>query len=172
MHFSFLKGAMIFNFMDFSFLNVSHLKNSVIFLPFIHWTFLFSLFCTQLHRFHQVDSESLTVAVNFWWRSEIMSGMSEHMDSYYLRRILKRYSRFFYSVSSCIRTQIDKLIIIMHPCFMSINIGHLQDLPTKKWYALLIYYVICYNCILWMMINSLFLNFLILLYFFILFFIF
>lgn len=40
--------------------------------------------------FHQVDSESLTVAVNFWWRSEIMSGMSEHMDSYYLRRILKR----------------------------------------------------------------------------------
>ncbi|PWA62871.1 2-oxoglutarate (2OG) and Fe(II)-dependent oxygenase superfamily protein [Artemisia annua] len=40
--------------------------------------------------FHQVDSESLTVAVNFWWRSEMMSGMSEHMDSYYLRRILKR----------------------------------------------------------------------------------
>lgn len=40
--------------------------------------------------FHQVDSESLTIAVNFWWRSEMMSGMSEHMDSYYLRRILKR----------------------------------------------------------------------------------
>lgn len=40
--------------------------------------------------FHQVDSESLTVAVNFWWRSAIMSGMLEHMDSYYLRRILKR----------------------------------------------------------------------------------
>ncbi|KAL4572017.1 hypothetical protein LXL04_018785 [Taraxacum kok-saghyz] len=40
--------------------------------------------------FHQVDSESLTIAVNFWWRSEIMCGMSEHMDSYYLRRILKR----------------------------------------------------------------------------------
>ncbi|PWA39218.1 2-oxoglutarate (2OG) and Fe(II)-dependent oxygenase superfamily protein [Artemisia annua] len=40
--------------------------------------------------FHQVDSESLTVAVNFWWRSEMMSSMSEHMDSYYLRRILKR----------------------------------------------------------------------------------
>ncbi|GJZ38840.1 2-oxoglutarate (2OG) and Fe(II)-dependent oxygenase superfamily protein, partial [Tanacetum coccineum] len=40
--------------------------------------------------FHQVDSESLTVAVNFWWRSEMMSGMSEHMDSYYMRRILKR----------------------------------------------------------------------------------
>ncbi|KAK9055751.1 hypothetical protein SSX86_026836 [Deinandra increscens subsp. villosa] len=40
--------------------------------------------------FHQVDSESLTVAVNFWWQSEMMSGMLEHMDSYYLRRILKR----------------------------------------------------------------------------------
>nr|XP_043619410.1 tRNA wybutosine-synthesizing protein 5 isoform X2 [Erigeron canadensis] len=40
--------------------------------------------------FHQVDSENLTVAVNFWWRSEMMSGMLEHMDSYYLRRILKR----------------------------------------------------------------------------------
>ncbi|XP_024965622.1 uncharacterized protein LOC112505831 isoform X1 [Cynara cardunculus var. scolymus] len=40
--------------------------------------------------FHQVDSESLTIAVNLWWRSEMMSGMSEHMDSYYLRRILKR----------------------------------------------------------------------------------
>ncbi|XP_071719455.1 lysine-specific demethylase JMJ31 isoform X2 [Rutidosis leptorrhynchoides] len=40
--------------------------------------------------FHQVDSESLTIAVNFWWQSEIMSGMLEHMDSYYLRRILKR----------------------------------------------------------------------------------
>ncbi|XP_076883517.1 lysine-specific demethylase JMJ31-like [Bidens hawaiensis] len=40
--------------------------------------------------FHQVDSENLTVAVNFWWQSEMMSGMLEHMDSYYLRRILKR----------------------------------------------------------------------------------
>ncbi|KAF5810639.1 putative tRNA(Phe) (7-(3-amino-3-carboxypropyl)wyosine(37)-C(2))-hydroxylase [Helianthus annuus] len=40
--------------------------------------------------FHQVDSESLTVAVNFWWQSEMMSGMLEHMDSYYSRRILKR----------------------------------------------------------------------------------
>ncbi|XP_062085320.1 lysine-specific demethylase JMJ31 isoform X2 [Humulus lupulus] len=40
--------------------------------------------------FHQVDSDDLTIAVNFWWRSNIMSGMSEHMDAYYLRRILKR----------------------------------------------------------------------------------
>ncbi|XP_073141034.1 lysine-specific demethylase JMJ31 isoform X1 [Henckelia pumila] len=40
--------------------------------------------------FHQVDSESLTIAVNFWWGSDMISGMLEHMDSYYLRRILKR----------------------------------------------------------------------------------
>ncbi|KAL6505166.1 hypothetical protein OROGR_024983 [Orobanche gracilis] len=40
--------------------------------------------------FHQVDSEDLTLAVNFWWGSDIMSNMSEHMDAYYLRRILKR----------------------------------------------------------------------------------
>ncbi|CAK9136174.1 unnamed protein product [Ilex paraguariensis] len=40
--------------------------------------------------FHQVDSDNLTIAVNFWWRSEMMSTMPEHMDAYYLRRILKR----------------------------------------------------------------------------------
>lgn len=41
-------------------------------------------------RFHQVDSEDLTIAVNFWWRSDLMSGMSEHMDAYYLRLLLRR----------------------------------------------------------------------------------
>ncbi|KAJ8547561.1 hypothetical protein K7X08_011147 [Anisodus acutangulus] len=40
--------------------------------------------------FHQVDSEDLTIAVNFWWRSTTISDMLEHMDAYYLRRILKR----------------------------------------------------------------------------------
>lgn len=40
--------------------------------------------------FHQVDSDVLTIAVNFWWRSKMMSDMLEHMDAYYLRRILKR----------------------------------------------------------------------------------
>ncbi|KAK4847443.1 hypothetical protein QYF36_001973 [Acer negundo] len=40
--------------------------------------------------FHQIDSDNLTVAVNFWWRSNIISSLSEHMDSYYLRRILRR----------------------------------------------------------------------------------
>ncbi|GAB2234584.1 hypothetical protein Droror1_Dr00003840 [Drosera rotundifolia] len=40
--------------------------------------------------FHQVDSDALTVAVNIWWRSKIMCNMSEHMDAYYLRILLRR----------------------------------------------------------------------------------
>ncbi|KAL5792857.1 hypothetical protein ACOSP7_001451 [Xanthoceras sorbifolium] len=40
--------------------------------------------------FHQIDSDDLTIAVNFWWQSTILSSLSEHMDSYYLRRILRR----------------------------------------------------------------------------------
>ncbi|XP_020096263.1 uncharacterized protein LOC109715579 [Ananas comosus] len=40
--------------------------------------------------FHQVDSDDLTIAVNFWWKSSIMSNMLEHMDAYYLRRIVSR----------------------------------------------------------------------------------
>ncbi|XP_065861078.1 lysine-specific demethylase JMJ31 isoform X2 [Euphorbia lathyris] len=40
--------------------------------------------------FHQVDSEDLTIAVNIWWRSNITCSMLEHMDAYYLRRILRR----------------------------------------------------------------------------------
>ncbi|XP_038973780.1 uncharacterized protein LOC103697031 isoform X2 [Phoenix dactylifera] len=40
--------------------------------------------------FHQVDSNELTIAVNFWWKSNMMSSMLEHMDGYYLRRILSR----------------------------------------------------------------------------------
>ncbi|WVY97985.1 hypothetical protein V8G54_030136 [Vigna mungo] len=41
--------------------------------------------------FHQVDSDDLTIAVNFWWRSNMMSCMLEHMDAYYLRRILRSH---------------------------------------------------------------------------------
>lgn len=40
--------------------------------------------------FHQVDSDDFTIAINFWWRSNTMSCMMEHMDAYYLRRILRR----------------------------------------------------------------------------------
>ncbi|XP_073005547.1 lysine-specific demethylase JMJ31 [Typha latifolia] len=40
--------------------------------------------------FHQVDSDDLTIAVNFWWKSRTMTDMLEHMDAYYLRRVLNR----------------------------------------------------------------------------------
>ncbi|XP_074316155.1 lysine-specific demethylase JMJ31 [Silene latifolia] len=40
--------------------------------------------------YHQVDSDELTIAVNFWWQSNLLSNMLEHMDAYYLRRILRR----------------------------------------------------------------------------------
>ncbi|KAK4281212.1 hypothetical protein QN277_012734 [Acacia crassicarpa] len=40
--------------------------------------------------FHQVDSDDLTIAINIWWRSQLISCMLEHMDTYYLRRILRR----------------------------------------------------------------------------------
>uniref|UniRef100_A0A7N2KK64 JmjC domain-containing protein n=1 Tax=Quercus lobata TaxID=97700 RepID=A0A7N2KK64_QUELO len=39
--------------------------------------------------FHQVDSDDMTIAINFWWRSNMMSFMEEHMDAYYLHKILK-----------------------------------------------------------------------------------
>ncbi|AQL00139.1 2-oxoglutarate (2OG) and Fe(II)-dependent oxygenase superfamily protein [Zea mays] len=42
--------------------------------------------------YHQVDSDDLTIAVNFWWKSRIMTQMLEHMDAYYLRRIMSRYN--------------------------------------------------------------------------------
>ncbi|KAM0889819.1 hypothetical protein ACQ4PT_027450 [Festuca glaucescens] len=41
--------------------------------------------------YHQVDSDDLTIAINFWWKSRIMTEMLEHMDGYYLRRIMRRY---------------------------------------------------------------------------------
>lgn len=41
-------------------------------------------------RFHQVDSDNVTIAVNFWWKSNIMSNILEHMDAYYIRRLLNR----------------------------------------------------------------------------------
>ncbi|CAN6462922.1 unnamed protein product [Victoria cruziana] len=40
--------------------------------------------------FHQVDTDDLTIAINFWWQSDIMSTMVEHMDPFYFRIILRR----------------------------------------------------------------------------------
>ncbi|XP_051142098.1 lysine-specific demethylase JMJ31 isoform X2 [Andrographis paniculata] len=62
--------------------------------------------------FHQVDSGDLTIAVNFWWQSDVMSGMSEHMDGYYLRRILKRLTDKESDRMLCISsTTTDKKVI-------------------------------------------------------------
>lgn len=36
---------------------------------------------------HQIDSEGVTIAVNFWWRSPFDRLLGTHMDAYYLRRI-------------------------------------------------------------------------------------
>ncbi|CAL8464138.1 g3673 [Coccomyxa elongata] len=36
---------------------------------------------------HQIDSEAVTIAVNFWWRSPFDRLLGTHMDAYYLRRI-------------------------------------------------------------------------------------
>ncbi len=36
---------------------------------------------------HQVDSSSGTIAVNFWWRSAFDASLGSHMDAYRLRRL-------------------------------------------------------------------------------------
>lgn len=36
---------------------------------------------------HQVSSEGVTIAVNFWWRSAFHWLLGGHMDAYYLRRL-------------------------------------------------------------------------------------
>jgi hypothetical protein len=61
---------------------------SVVLVLFSTCHYFINILC---HRFHQVDSDDLTIAINFWWRSNTMSCMLEHMDAYYLRRILRRY---------------------------------------------------------------------------------
>ncbi|VAH80505.1 unnamed protein product [Triticum turgidum subsp. durum] len=48
--------------------------------------------------YHQVDSDDLTIAINFWWKSRIMTEMLEHMDAYYLRRILRRYFYYIWAI--------------------------------------------------------------------------
>ncbi|GMH27968.1 hypothetical protein Nepgr_029811 [Nepenthes gracilis] len=72
--------------------------------------------------FHQVDSDDLTIAVNFWWRSSIMSSMLDHMDAYYLRRILRRL--------------IDKeMNQMMHKNFVVGSkkmINHMHELPIDR----------------------------------------
>ncbi len=37
---------------------------------------------------HQVQSEGITIAVNFWWASDFEQKLGGHMDAYYLRRLV------------------------------------------------------------------------------------
>ena len=37
---------------------------------------------------HQVDSQDMTIAVNFWWRSAFSKSLQPHMHAYYLRRVM------------------------------------------------------------------------------------
>ena len=37
---------------------------------------------------HQVQSEGVTIAVNFWWASDFEQQLGSHMDAYYLRRLI------------------------------------------------------------------------------------
>lgn len=106
----------------------------------------------RLLRFHQVDSESLTVAVNFWWRSEMMSGMSEHMDSYYLRRLLKRlFSLLYVLLLRALSETNQKLIFIMHSMFHV----YVKLLIFKTdWQRNGIYFSNIIFCLMWMMIVS------------------
>lgn len=62
-------------------------ESPISYVKFVYTLYIYAIF---FHRFHQVDSDCLTIAVNFWWQSEVMLGMSEHMDAYYMRRIVKR----------------------------------------------------------------------------------
>ncbi|KAK9146583.1 hypothetical protein Sjap_006486 [Stephania japonica] len=40
--------------------------------------------------YHQVDSNDLTIAVNYWWQSSMVCNIQEYMDPYFLRILLRR----------------------------------------------------------------------------------
>ncbi|CAM0883416.1 unnamed protein product [Alopecurus aequalis] len=69
--------------------------------------------------YHQVDSDDLTIAINFWWKSRIMTEMLEHMDAYYLRRIMRRL----------VDTEMNK---IMQRSFLSHSEGNAVFQPTTE----------------------------------------
>ncbi|RDX83606.1 Lysine-specific demethylase JMJ30, partial [Mucuna pruriens] len=67
----------------------------------------------------KVDSDDLTIAINFWWRSNMMSCMLEHMDAYYLRRILRSFVLKFAEGSD-----------LLSVCFI-VKLNHLDQLLLK-----------------------------------------
>uniref|UniRef100_A0A7N2RF50 JmjC domain-containing protein n=1 Tax=Quercus lobata TaxID=97700 RepID=A0A7N2RF50_QUELO len=83
--------------------------------------------------FHQVDSDDLTIAINFWWRSNMMSSMEEHMDAYYLRRILKSLQKFRISGLLQIFLQIwqDQVLHKTSSTIMGDMKRHICELPSN-----------------------------------------
>ncbi|KAL5123674.1 tRNA wybutosine-synthesizing protein 5 [Glycine soja] len=75
--------------------------------------------------FHQADSDGLTIAINFWWRSNIMSCMLEHMDAYYLRRILRRGSSLCEGMGEGCCTQ-------PYPCICKEAVSGFEPMTNKS----------------------------------------
>ncbi|KOM35069.1 hypothetical protein LR48_Vigan02g121900 [Vigna angularis] len=85
--------------------------------------------------FHQVDSDDLTIAVNFWWRSNMMSCMLEHMDAYYLRRILRRQDQLLLKLGLKTRMRVCELPNSGQADHGDVNDGKLlkgMDLKEKR----------------------------------------
>lgn len=72
--------------------------------------------------YHQVDSDDVTIAVNIWWMSNMMSNMLDHMDAYYLRRILNRL------VDKEMNSMLLKCLHSNHECCGN---GQHASLPSK-----------------------------------------
>lgn len=69
--------------------------------------------------YHQVNSESLTIAVNLWWPSHVSLALNSHMDGYYLRRVVsslldgekKRIVQM--ATSDQVRNELDSIINVI-----------------------------------------------------------
>ncbi|KAK9083684.1 hypothetical protein Scep_030155 [Stephania cephalantha] len=70
--------------------------------------------------YHQVDSDELTIAVNYWWQSSMVCNMQEHMDPYFLRILLRRW----FILSSITQNPIDGImtLIISSSTYFSKNV--------------------------------------------------
>ncbi|KAK6260032.1 hypothetical protein SCA6_014506 [Theobroma cacao] len=89
--------------------------------------------------FHQVDSDDFTIAVNYWWRSSIISSLADHMDAYYLRRILRScYFPFHFpmSINLCAVFSVLKLgqdqVLLQGSTAMWRQERNISELPCKK----------------------------------------
>ncbi|KAK8486516.1 hypothetical protein V6N11_061165 [Hibiscus sabdariffa] len=83
--------------------------------------------------FHQVDSDELTIAVNYWWRSSIMSSLADHMDAYYLRIILSRqHCSYVYRLYCVLALGIEDQVLLKGSTAMWRQEGNKPHLPCNK----------------------------------------